>query len=300
MSDIALDHFRNNSLTHRQRTNVSGYIRENQGIAIEKADLEYLDALRTPAVHDKALKLLIQVARTYPSPGDVFLLNYFILPNLLTKISSTSNDDFLEDKGFENVCKEALPLLSFAWAEDAGELSYLITEYLIKTVNCLKFTPPNGYMMITPNGWKILDGLRTPGSKSNIGFVAMWFDESVKAVWTKGIRIGIVDSGYDPLRIDGVEHNNHIDDAIIAAIRECKFLVADLTGGRGGVYFEAGFAKGLGKEVIWLCKADELGSVHFDTRQYNFILWSPDNLPKLAIDLKNRIEATLGKGLASK
>jgi nucleoside 2-deoxyribosyltransferase len=101
---------------------------------------------------------------------------------------------------------------------------------------------------------------------------------------------------YKPVRIDKVEPNNRIDDEIVAGIRACKFLVADFTGQRGGVYFEAGLAQGLGKQVIWLCRKDQLNDVHFDARQYNFIRWETDNLPQLRIDLRNRIEATIGKG----
>jgi len=33
-------------------------------------------------------------------------------------------------------------------------------------------------------------------------------------------------------------------------------MICDLTGYRGGVYFEAGFAYGLGLEVIYTCRKD--------------------------------------------
>lgn len=52
------------------------------------------------------------------------------------------------------------------------------------------------------------------------------------------------------------------------AIRSCRFLVADAFGERTAVYYEAGFAGGLGKLVIWTCQKDELAKVSFDTRQY--------------------------------
>ena len=46
------------------------------------------------------------------------------------------------------------------------------------------------------------------------------------------------------VRIDRLEHNRKIDDEIIAEIRRSRYLVADFTGNRAGVYFEAGFALG--------------------------------------------------------
>jgi hypothetical protein len=91
---------------------------------------------------------------------------------------------------------------------------------------------------------------------------------------------------------------NKIDDEIIAEIRRSRFVVADFTSEpekpRGGVYFEAGFAQGLNTPVIWTCREDMLGSVHFDTRQFNHIAWtSPQDL---RAKLKNRIGAVLGQG----
>jgi hypothetical protein len=76
-------------------------------------------------------------------------------------------------------------------------------------------------------------------------------------------------------------------------------VVADFTGQRGGVYFEAGLAFGLSKQVIWTVRKDEVSKLHFDTRQFNHIVWSPNELPQFRVALRNRIEATLGKGLVA-
>jgi len=62
------------------------------------------------------------------------------------------------------------------------------------------------------------------------------------------------------------EHINKIGDEIISQIRRSKFLIADFTGHRGGVYFEAGLAMGLGLLVFWTCRRDDLDKLHFDIR----------------------------------
>jgi nucleoside 2-deoxyribosyltransferase len=137
--------------------------------------------------------------------------------------------------------------------------------------------------------------MKTEGSIQ--AFVAMWFHETMDAVYTDGIAPAVEECGYIPVRIDKKEHSNRIDDEIIAEIRRSKFLVADFTSEpekpRGGVYFEAGLAFGLNKPVIWTCHQDSLKFVHFDTRQFNHIVWSE------AADLKkkliNRIGAVLGR-----
>ncbi len=124
-------------------------------------------------------------------------------------------------------------------------------------------------------------------------FVAMWFDESMNDYYKDGIKKAIEDAGYDPIRIDLKDFNEKICDEIIAEIRRSKFLVADFSGLRSGVFFEAGFAKGLGREVIYTVKEaykKELKE-HFDTRQYNHIVYnSPEDLRK---KLYNRICATI-------
>lgn len=122
----------------------------------------------------------------------------------------------------------------------------------------------------------------------------MWFSPEVRQLWTDVIDIAIKEAGYEALRIDGKEHNGRIDDEIMASIRAARFVVSDFTGNRGGVYYEAGFAHGLGLPVIFMCReGDEL---HFDVRQYNCIFWSFDRLEEARDRLKNRILATLGQG----
>ena len=91
--------------------------------------------------------------------------------------------------------------------------------------------------------------------------------------------------------MDLKEHNEKICDAIIAEIRKSKFVVTDFTGHRGGVYFEAGYALGLGLPVIWTCSKDDLDGSNFDTRQYNHIVWESDE--ELFEKLRRRIEATI-------
>ena len=191
----------------------------------------------------------------------------------------------------------------------SAEMEYLF-EYLCRDQRLE--TGDYDYHYITPYGHNLLDGNVTINTKQ--AFVAMWFNDEVNEAYDKGIKPAIVDAGYNPMRIDNKETNNKIDDEIIAEIKKSKFLIADFTSGfikdasvsdedaiqgakqnkllsRGGVYYEAGFAQGLGIPVIWTCHADCINHVHFDTRQFNHIVWkTPD---ELYTRLKHRIEATI-------
>jgi len=189
----------------------------------------------------------------------------------------------------------ALELIAVSRSRDRKEFHFLVVEYLCSEKRYL-LSPSTILHQISPAGWAHIDSKRQANPNSQIGFIAMWFDDSVNDART-AIENGISAAGYKPFRVDQKEHNNKIDDEIIAGIRGSKFLVADLTGHRGGVYYEAGFAQGLGLEVIWLCRKSDEEKRHFDIRQYNCIFWEPDKLPELTRALQKRIEASrIGHG----
>jgi hypothetical protein len=149
-------------------------------------------------------------------------------------------------------------------------------------------------MRLTMRGWKTFAELKRQGAATSQAFVAMWFDETTEDAWTNGLKKGIEDAGYEARRIDMTEHVNKICDEIIAEIRRSRFVVADYTGHRGGVYYEAGFAYGLGLTVIPTCRKDQFDKLHFDVRQYNCIDW--ETPAELRERLQVRIEAVIGDG----
>ena len=117
------------------------------------------------------------------------------------------------------------------------------------------------------------------------------YDFSKNQHSAKDLKPALEEMDYKPVWMKVIEHNGKIDDRIIAEIRRSGLVISDFTGNRGGVYYEAGFAQGLGIPVIWMCKNDpeELKNLHFDTRQYNHILW--ENAGDLKEKLINRIGA---------
>ena len=151
---------------------------------------------------------------------------------------------------------------------------------------------------LTASGWLKVEELIKRLPDSSQAFVAMWFNDKTESAFKEGIEPAITELGYRAIRIDKTEHINKVDDQIIAEIRRSKFLVADFTCEpkqvRGGVYFEAGFAMALPIPVIWTCSESSMGDLHFDTRQYNHIVWkTPRHLCEL---LKFRIGAVIGDG----
>lgn len=132
---------------------------------------------------------------------------------------------------------------------------------------------------LTPVGWHRVRELAKTRRDPSRAFVAMWFTDELRAAWEDGIRPALVALGYDPVRIDLSHGDDRIDDRIIAEIRRSGLVVADFTGHRGGVYFEAGFAMGLGIPVVWTCRRLEIQGAHFDTSHYQHLLWdTPEDL----------------------
>ncbi len=85
--------------------------------------------------------------------------------------------------------------------------------------------------------------------------------------------------------------DTHINDEIIGKIKSAKIVIADFTGQRNSVYFEAGLAMGLKIPVIWTCKQDEVDKLSFDTRQYPHILWSTKE--ELASKIQDRVRTLI-------
>ena len=182
--------------------------------------------------------------------------------------------------------------IAATYSRDEGELLYLAR--MLSERGFITELSGSGECEILPDGHIEADRLNRKMTRSDTGFVAMCFDSCLSPAYEQGFQLGIMRAGYEPVIMNRLEHVNRIDDEIIARIKTSRFVVADFTKHRGGVYFEAGFALGLGLPVIWTCRKDDMKELHFDIRQYNTIDW--DEYDELASRLQYRIEATVGKG----
>ena len=148
--------------------------------------------------------------------------------------------------------------------------------------------------------------LRERGTGQQV-FVAMWFDESLDAAYTEGLKQGIKQADYAPYRVDqDAHHSDKLDDRVLAGIRQSRIVVADFTCdvanvrrkrtglANGNVHYEAGFAHGLGLPVIYTCRQDCKDYLRFDTRQINHIFWT--DAADLARQLQARLEGQFGHG----
>ena len=169
---------------------------------------------------------------------------------------------------------------------------------------------------ITVNGLKHIQELHKTTEEKSQPFVAMWFPSEGEYVgilnnYVNSITNAIQQAGYSaPYIANRDKYNGAIMNKVINQIRESRFLIADLTcdeksGMRGGVYYEAGLAAGLGMPVILTCHKKAQKFVHFDLKQFNTIFWDfdengivrADGHPEVAFSdyLAEWIIATVGK-----
>ena len=141
--------------------------------------------------------------------------------------------------------------LSLSWAKNEAEFNFYIKSLtnrdLIEISSTrLRSTCP---VVITANGWEYLAKSQSDISSRVQAFVAMSFDKELIPVYEKAIYPAIDSTGYRPYRVDSDHHLDRIDAKIIAEIKNSRFMVADVTHQKAGVYYEAGFAHGL-----WGCQ----------------------------------------------
>lgn len=248
-------------ISHEDRWRVSAWIREYSPPLVRQEDIEQALKAPVPGLLHRAGRMLSAINQLFPRGGE-----------------------FAATDVYE-------PLVAVGWNRDGGDTRQMLEDVLIRELEFVHLRTSGTYR-VSAKGLLHLEGVSN--SDSNIGFCAMWFSEEVKPLWIQVIEPAIRLAGYEAIRIDSKQHNGKIDDEIMASIRASRFVVADFTGNRGGVYYEAGFAHGLGLPVIFMCReGDEL---HFDVRQYNCIFWKPDELVEAQERVKNRILATLGQG----
>ena len=257
----------NAEFSDREKATISGWLRENPNYLITNHNIRNLKAIKTPSFHERA---------------DKFLL-------FLEKKTKYAGDKISESEEWVSACwglnrPETLEIINYLSASKYIEKGTSVSHVSIK---------------IAPLGWARLEELKKVNADSSQGFVAMWFNDEMQNVYDNFISPAISEAGYKPHKVDQREHNDKIDDEIIAQIRRSRFIIADFTGQRGGVYYEAGFARGLGLEVIWTCRDDDIDNLHFDIRQYNCIVWNNNDLNDFSRRLTNRIESVLGHGPVS-
>lgn len=133
--------------------------------------------------------------------------------------------------------------------------------------------------------------------KKNTAFVIMAIDPSRPELEDvlDAIKSVSASFGITAYRADEIEHQDVITNVVLENIRDCEYLIADLTHERPNVYYEIGYAHSLDKKPILYRRSGT--KLHFDLSVHNVPEYA--NARELRELLRKRFEAILGRTAAS-
>ena len=107
------------------------------------------------------------------------------------------------------------------------------------------------------------------------------------------IKSVAAEHGIHAFRIDDDQSNERITDRILDSIDNARHIVADLTDSRPNVFFEAGYALGIGKIPVFI--AAEGTKLEFDIKDYPIIFFK--NQRELKEKLSSRLQSLISEPL---
>lgn len=243
--------------------------------------LDVLDQLRLsdselPSATERIDNLVVHLAREY-APGQSVTID----PAFLRAITGAATEEQAEW-----IVKQAMNM---------NLIDGDVIEALGRTVRKVKRAT------LSIAGWGRFDELMRQGVGSRHAFMAMQYrDRQLEIAYKYHMKPAVAETGFQ-LRAMADEHQTAglIDDRMRVEIRTSRFVVCDLTHGNRGVYWEAGFAEGVGRKVFFTCRQDVLEdksaeeNPHFDTSHQLIIPWDPSDMPTFKNRLKSAIRATL-------
>ena len=143
--------------------------------------------------------------------------------------------------------------------------------------------------------WDYYENLVRGKSDYRKAFIAMKFgDEILNEIVDSVFKPSVKQAGFDLMKLDDEPKAGLIDDRLRVEIQSSQFLIADLSHDNPGAYWEAGYAEGLGKPVIYTCMKEKFDKekTHFDTNHHLTIIWDPENTDDAGKALKATIRAT--------
>jgi hypothetical protein len=158
------------------------------------------------------------------------------------------------------------------------------------------------HLQLKMAGWERYEAIKKGRVESSTAFMAMKFgDKELSHAFNDHFKQAVARAGFELRLLTEGQPAGLIDDQLRVRLRTSRFVIADLSHNNNGAYWEAGFAEGLGRPVIYTCREDvwngrdEQGKskVHFDTSHLVTIIWDPANLKDAATRLTATIRATL-------
>lgn len=120
-------------------------------------------------------------------------------------------------------------------------------------------------------------------------FVVCSFDPDMDPVFD-AVSCAAASCGLRAVRVKDYHGDYRITDKILTLVRDARLVVADLSHEKPNVYFELGYARGLGKTVITILRAGTVA--HFDVHDWPYLEYI-DSRP-LERQLRERFRFEMG------
>ncbi len=149
---------------------------------------------------------------------------------------------------------------------------------------------------LTMKGWERFYELEKGVIDRRLAFMAMPFgDARLDEIYLNWFKPACQAVGFELRRVDERPEAGIINNKMMVDIRKSRFVIAELTKENRGVYWEAGFAEGLNRPVIYTCDEQykDKNPLHFDIRQHHTVFWTDHNLKDAAKNLVITIQATV-------
>ncbi len=176
----------------------------------------------------------------------------------------------------------------------------LVSHHLTSDTKLIDHGPPETRVWrrvtLSFDGWEHYRELKRETSDSRKAFMAMEYGHpELDGLFKDVLKPAVKQTGFDLFILPERPKAGLIDNRLRVEIQTSRFLVADLTHENAGAYWEAGYAEGLGKPVIYTCEKNkfEMCKTHFDTNHHLTLQWDSNGSTEIAEDLKATIRATL-------
>jgi hypothetical protein len=150
---------------------------------------------------------------------------------------------------------------------------------------------------LTLDGWERYEAERDGQVAGRYGFLAMKFnDPALESFSREVVKPAVKDGiGFELIDVRDVSQAGIIDNILRSTIRDAAFVLVDLTHDNYGAYWEAGYAEGLGKPVIYLSERAkfEVQPSHFDTNHCTTVMWGVDEPDAFARELTATLRRSL-------
>ena len=175
----------------------------------------------------------------------------------------------------------------------------LVEERLVSAtdLSALDVGQEFGNLLLTVAGWRRFEAEAVGKFASNYGFAALKFgDVILDRLFERDLKPAIREIGFELVDMRDRAKAGIIDNLMREQIRDSAFVVVDLTHDNSGAYWEAGYAEGLGKPVLYICERAKFSAVktHFDTSHSTTVLWDADDPAPFLADIKATLRRSLG------